>query len=59
MNQKSARGGLASLDATRLVIDNDGWEHTRSDILGAHRRRLEAERSSERGLELKDLLPGF
>jgi len=32
---------------------------TRTDILGAHRRRLEAERASERGLELKDLLPGF
>jgi chloride channel protein, CIC family len=32
---------------------------TRSDILGAHQRRLDASRSSERGLGLKDLLPGL
>jgi hypothetical protein len=25
-----------TLDATRLVISNDGWEHTRSDLLTVH-----------------------
>jgi beta-galactosidase/beta-glucuronidase len=25
-----------SLDPTRLVIDNDGWEHTRTDLLTIH-----------------------
>ena len=25
-----------SLDATRLVIDNDGWEHTFGDLLTIH-----------------------
>jgi len=25
-----------SLDATRLVISNDGWEHTKSDLLTVH-----------------------
>lgn len=29
-------GITRSLDTTRLVIDNDGWEHTRGDLLTIH-----------------------
>lgn len=33
-----------SLDSTRLVISNDGWEHVRSDILTVHDYENDADR---------------
>lgn len=32
-----------SLDSTRLVVSNDGWEHTEGDLLTIHDYRREAE----------------
>lgn len=33
-----------ALDGTRLVVSNDGWEHTRSDLLTVHDYENDAER---------------
>ena len=35
---------IRSLDATRLVIDNDGWEHTAGDLLTIHDYTPEGEK---------------
>jgi beta-galactosidase/beta-glucuronidase len=37
-----------ALDPTRPVISNDGWEHTRSDILGVHDYAARGELLAER-----------
>lgn len=42
-----------SLDPTRLVVGNDGWEHTKTDILTIHDYNQKAEQIRE-AYELKD-----
>lgn len=45
---------IHSLDSTRLVISNDGWEHTVSDILTLHDYEEDAARFLERYLDRKE-----
>lgn len=40
-----------AMDGSRLVISNDGWEHTRSDILTVHNYEQDAERLEKFYLE--------
>ncbi|MCB8984785.1 MAG: glycoside hydrolase family 2 [Ardenticatenaceae bacterium] len=45
-----------ALDPTRLVISNDGWEHTRSDLCTIHDYTGEAETVAARYARLEDML---
>lgn len=45
-----------SLDSTRLVISNDGWEHTHSDLLTIHDYTTEGETLAEHCSSLEKIL---
>jgi beta-galactosidase/beta-glucuronidase len=46
-----------SLDSTRLVISNDGWEHTKSDLLTIHDYEARKEVLKERYQSIDNILP--
>jgi beta-galactosidase/beta-glucuronidase len=45
-----------SLDPTRIVISNDGWEHTKSDLLTIHDYESSKDVLKERYLNLQNIL---
>lgn len=46
-----------SLDSTRLVISNDGWEHTKSDLLTIHDYEARKEVLKERYQSIDNIYP--
>lgn len=48
-----------SLDNTRVVIDNDGWEHTCGDLLTIHDYEARKEVLEKRYESLASILPSF
>lgn len=45
-----------SMDSTRMVISNDGWNHTKSDLLTVHDYTCDPARLKERYQDLEHLL---
>ncbi|HHU03875.1 MAG TPA: glycoside hydrolase family 2 [Fastidiosipila sp.] len=45
-----------SLDSTRVIIDNDGWEHTQTDILTIHDYDSSAERLELRYTNIENIM---
>ncbi len=43
-----------SMDSTRMVIGNDGWEHTRTDILSIHDYTSEPEQIKQQYAKIKE-----
>jgi hypothetical protein len=47
-----------SMDSTRMVIGNDGWEHTRTDILSIHDYTSEPEQIKQQYAKIKEKVNG-